>query len=99
MLSLRDALSSTFAASAKWDPLQAGLCALQHEAALVWAFPPPGAGLDGRYVWERVQWLAFLLQSTRERIADGLLLGDTDAALLRYASLRSVGCLLGCAAA
>lgn len=93
MLSLRDALS-TSAASAKWDPMQAGLCSLQHEGALAWAFPRPGASLDGRYVWERVQWLAFLLQSTRERIADGLLLGDTDVALLRSAPLCSVGCLL-----
>ncbi|BDA40940.1 hypothetical protein COCOBI_01-5940 [Coccomyxa sp. Obi] len=92
VVTLRDALS-TSAASAKWDPLQAGLCALQHEGALVWAFPRPGAGLDGRYVWERVQWLAFLLQSTRERIADGLLLGDTDAALLRQASRLAAGAL------
>lgn len=89
VLSLRDALS-TSTASAKWDPLQAGLSALQHEGALVWAFPRPGASLDGRYVWERVQWLAFVLQSTRERIADGLLLGDIDAALLRSGSLHVV---------
>ncbi|CAL8466772.1 g6308 [Coccomyxa elongata] len=92
VLSLRDALS-TLAASAKWDPLQAGLCSLQHEGALAWAFPRPGASLDGRYVWERVQWLAFLLQSTRERIAVGLLLGDTDVALLRQASKLAAGAL------
>lgn len=92
VLSLRDALNTSAATSAKWDPLQAGLSALQHEGVLAWAFPRPAASLDGRYLWERVQWLAFLLQSTRERIANGLVLGDTDTALMRSAhpSLVSV---------
>ncbi len=84
VLSLRDA-QMTNAASARWDHLAAALCTLQGEGALLWTFPRPSASLDRRYVWERAQWLAFLLQAARERIADGLLLGDTDGPLLRCA--------------
>lgn len=84
VLSLHDTCS-TPAAPARWDYLAATLCTLRHEGALAWAFPRPDGRLDGRYVWERAQWLAFLLQCMRERIADGLLLGDTDDTLLRSA--------------
>ncbi len=83
-LTWRSVQSVEMASAAAWDHMSAALCALQHSGALAWAFPVPCGGLDPRYVWERAQWLAFLLQSTRERIAEGLLRGDPDAALLRY---------------
>lgn len=83
-LTLRSVQSVAVTSLASWDHLSAALCALQHSGALAWTFPVPGGGLDPRYAWERAQWLAFLLQSTRERIADTLLRGDPDAALLRF---------------
>lgn len=68
---------------APWDPLQASLQAVQRLEAFQYAFPPLHAGSNMHAAEECWRWLAFLLQSARERLVLEVALGDINMLLAR----------------